>query len=147
MNFLGIDYGEKRVGLSFADDECQVALPLDPVLRTEKTPLWAQLEEVIRCWKVDHLVLGYPVREGLEPSLWAKKVERFYYELREKFSLPVTLVNEELTSYQVEKDLQILRTPSRRNVRQKMRASGRKDSLAAVLILRDFFNGSRWEIN
>ncbi|OHE78448.1 MAG: Holliday junction resolvase [Verrucomicrobia bacterium RIFCSPLOWO2_12_FULL_64_8] len=132
MRCLGIDYGAKRVGLSFGD-ELGVAVPL-PAL-TEGTPALrlGRLGEIIRRRRVTDLVLGHPLNMDDSAGPQAREVEAFAAKLRAKFGLPVHLVDERLTSVEAEESI-----PRKR--RRGMRDSGLVDSRAACLILQDFLN-------
>ena len=60
MKYLGIDYGEKRIGLSYAD-ELGVAVPLDPARQRRKKDRFRYIGEVIAAREISHLVVGYPI--------------------------------------------------------------------------------------
>ena len=63
----------------------------------------------------------------------AKEVEAFIEQLKSRFQLPVTTVDERLTSHQVEQELKLQK-------RQVDRRSGEIDSRAAALILQDYLD-------
>jgi putative Holliday junction resolvase len=130
MRCLGIDFGEKRVGLSYGDD-LGVATPLpaltDPVLRVRM----AALAAVIRQRRITDLVLGHPLNMDDSAGFKAKEVEAFAARLEAEFALPVHLVDERLTSYEAEASIP-------RHKRRAVRATGLVDSRAACLILQDF---------
>jgi len=125
MRCLGIDYGSRRIGLSFGD-EVGVATPL-PALVQER--------------QITDFVLGYPYNMDGTVGFKACEVDRFAEQLRARFALPVHLVDERLTSYEAETEGRELRN-SKRSARaqQAFRASGVVDSRAATLILQDFLN-------
>ena len=57
---LGIDWGEKRIGLAFADS-IGVALPVDPAVSTSKRKRFMQIENLIKERSINELVVGYPL--------------------------------------------------------------------------------------
>lgn len=132
MRCLGIDYGARRIGLSFGD-ELGVATPLPALTEADEARRWASLAGVIRQRRVTDLVLGHPLNMDDSPGFKAKEVEAFAGRLRAEFGLPVHLIDERLTSYEAESTIA---KPRRREVR----ASGIIDSRAATLILQDFLN-------
>lgn len=132
MRCLGIDYGEKRVGLAHGD-ELGLATPLPAVLEPAGEPRWTRLGEVIRARRITDLVVGYPYNLDGSAGFKAREVEGFAAELRARFGLPVHLVDETLTSYAAEETMP-------RKDRRAVRASGRIDSRAAALILQDFLD-------
>jgi putative transcription antitermination factor YqgF len=57
---LGIDWGEKRIGLAFADS-IGVALPVDAAVSTSKRKRFMQIENLIKERCINELVVGYPL--------------------------------------------------------------------------------------
>lgn len=129
MNYLGIDWGEKRIGLAFAD-EVGVALPLPAATAASKKERMRQIETVLRERRVDALVVGYPLNMNGTVGFKAREVDAFIAELEARFRLPVHRVDERLSSHSVEQGYRGLKKPDRR--------SGEIDSRAAALILQDF---------
>lgn len=132
MKFLGIDYGEKRVGLSFGD-ELGVASPLPAALEGTRQERLMHIERVILEREVAELVLGHPLNMDGTIGFKAREVEKFAETLKKRFRLPVHLVDERLTSHEAEGRL-------KSQGKKAHRASGVIDSLAATLILQDFFD-------
>ncbi|MDR2029893.1 MAG: Holliday junction resolvase RuvX [Puniceicoccales bacterium] len=137
MRYLGIDHGTRRIGLSWGEDGLGVAVPLPPILSPSP---WAGLANVIHEKKIDALVLGHPFGRA---TSWTKQIECFGERLKKRFALPVHLVDERLTSRQVEEDLAAM--GRRKNLAKLLRErrSGHVDSRAAVLLLQDFFDELR----
>ncbi len=132
MRCLGIDYGQKRVGLSYGDD-LGVATPLPALTDPSPEARFKKLAAIIHQRRVTDLVLGHPLNMDDSAGVKAKEVEAFAARLLAAFGRPVHLVDERLTSYEAE---QSVPKPRRRAVR----ASGLIDSRAACLILQDFLN-------
>lgn len=132
MRFLGIDYGEKRIGLSYGDD-LGVATPLPALTAADAAARWQELSDVIRRRRVTDLVLGCPYNMDGTAGFKAKEAGAFAARLTASFGLPVHLVDERLTSYEAEASI-----PKAK--RREVRASGEIDSRAATLILQDFLN-------
>jgi len=132
MRYLGIDYGTRRVGLSFGD-ELGVATPLPALIGAAARAPLEPLATIVRERRIDELVLGHPLNMDGTAGPKAKEVESLAARLREAFGLPVHLVDERLTTYEAESSI-----PARQ--RRAVRASGLVDSRAACLILRDFLD-------
>ena len=132
MRCLGIDHGEKRIGLSYGD-ELGVATPLPALVASSPEKRWGELAAVVRVRRITDFVLGHPLNMDGSAGPKAKEVEVFAARLRAEFGLPVHLVDERLTSYEAEATI-----PKPR--RRALRASGLVDSRAATLILQDFLN-------
>ncbi len=132
MRCLGIDYGARRIGLSYGD-ELGVATPLPALTEPDAAKRWAALLAVIRQRRISDLVLGYPLNMDETVGFKAKEVDAFAARLRTETALPVHLVDERLTSYEAESGIAKAK-------RREVRASGIIDSRAATIILQDYFN-------
>lgn len=132
MRFLGIDYGTRRIGLSYGD-ELGVATPLPALVDTEPERRWVALRDVIVRRRITDLVLGYPLNMDDTAGFKAKEVDAFAARLRRDVQLPVHLVDERLTSYEAESTIAKAK-------RRDLRAGGIVDSRAATIILQDFLN-------
>lgn len=132
MRCLGIDYGEKRIGLAWGD-ELGVATPLPAAV--EATP-GARMEHIARLVKerrVTDFVVGYPYNMDGTVGFKAEEVDAFIARLEARFSLPVHRVDERLTSHSVEQGLGLSGKKER-----ALRKTGVVDSGAATLILQDW---------
>jgi len=132
MRCLGIDYGTRRIGLSFGD-ELGVATPLPAIVEAAPEQRWAALKAAITQRRATDLVLGYPLNMDDTAGPKAKEAEALAERLRRELGLPVHLVDERLTSYEAESTI-----PKAK--RREIRASGLIDSRAATLILQDFLD-------
>lgn len=132
MRCLGIDYGTRRIGLSYGDD-LGVATPLPAITEADEAKRWAALAAVVKLRQPTEFVLGYPFNMDDSVGFKAKEVDAFAARLRAEFGLPVHLVDERLTSYEAESTIA-------KSKRRDVRASGIVDSRAATLILQDFFS-------
>ncbi len=132
MRCLGIDYGTRRIGLSYGD-ELGVATPLPAIVDAAPEQRWSALKAVIAERKATDLVLGYPLNMDDTVGPKAKEAEALAARLKAEVGLPVHLVDERLTSYEAESTIAKAK-------RRDVRASGLIDSRAATLILQDFLN-------
>ncbi|MEX0331733.1 MAG: Holliday junction resolvase RuvX [Puniceicoccaceae bacterium] len=132
MRCLGIDYGEKRIGLAWGD-ELGVATPLPAATEGTAEQRLQQISRLIEERKVTDLVVGYPYNMDGTVGFKAQEVDAFIAILEERFSLPVHRVDERLTSHKVESDLGLSGKKER-----ALRKTGIVDSGAATLILQDW---------
>lgn len=141
MNFLGIDYGEKRIGLAGGDDELGVATPLGAATAATRDERLATIAEAVRQRRIDALVVGYPLHMDGSISAKAREVDGFIAELERCFGLPVHRCDERLTTREASRGLPGAK-PKRLSPRQQKaeRRSGSLDSRAAALILQDFLD-------
>lgn len=91
--YLGIDWGEARIGLALADGETKIATPLKVA---------ADLVEVLKVIseeEIDVVVVGKPVSMmNYEPRTINEEYNEFVEELKNKINLPIELVDERLSS-------------------------------------------------
>lgn len=130
MRFLGIDPGEKRIGLAVGDD-LAIASPLPAITQTKPEERWAAIAAVVKAQRITELVVGCPFNMDGTAGPSAQKAEAFAAELRTRFGLPVHLADERLTSHLAEQSI------PKKKLRQ-IRGSGVVDSRAAAILLGDY---------
>ncbi|HVT59051.1 MAG TPA: Holliday junction resolvase RuvX [Thermoanaerobaculia bacterium] len=130
MRALGIDFGEKRIGLAISDPEGRLAVPLRTLERRNDRAALREIAEIVRREGVERLVLGEPV--GLDGSRGpaAARVRRFGERLAAATALPLTLVGEALTSVAARELLQRAGVDVRRD-------PARIDATAAQILLQE----------
>jgi len=136
---LGIDFGERRIGLALSDPTGTLAQPL-PALRRRrgKRPPIRSLLSVIDEKDVDRVVVGLPLSlEGTDTD-WTREVRDFASRLAQRADRGVFLLDERLTSVMAERAVRSLGL--RRSEREQKE---RIDTAAAVLILQLFLDRER----
>jgi len=136
MRILGLDYGEKRLGLAISDEMGITAQGLPTLTRKGLEKDLAALEKVIRQFGVDRMVIGYPLRLNGTEGIQCEKVNRFAGILEKRFSVPILKWDETLTTSQAEEILTEVRVS-----RKKRKAV--VDKLAAMIILQDYLVHSK----
>jgi putative holliday junction resolvase len=137
MRLLGIDYGEKRIGLAYGD-EVGVAVPLDAAVQRDFEERMTHLAKVVAERRIEKFVVGYPYNMDGSVGFKAREVDSFIEKLKRRFRLPLDRVDETLTSVEAEAGMGKPRK-NLRNVRRS-RATGHLDSSAAALILQDYMD-------
>jgi putative holliday junction resolvase len=135
MRLLGIDYGEKRIGLAYGD-EIGVAVPLEAAIQRDFEGRMDFIAKTITARHIEKLIVGYPYNMDGTVGFKAREVDSFITKLEKRFGLPVERVDETLTSVEAEGGL----GKSRKGIGdvRKRRSTGHVDSSAAALILRDY---------
>lgn len=128
MKYLGIDHGDKRIGLAIGDDETFIASPLEitEVSGNETEELCLLIREEA----VEGIVLGLPVSMGGEENAQAKKVRKFGAVLEKECKIKIIYEDERLTSRAAESLL-------------KEALPERKDAVAAMIILQGYLDKLR----
>ena len=132
MRAIGIDYGERRIGLSFGD-EIGVATPLEPAIEKSEAERIAHIARVAQERNATDLVVGYPYNMDGSAGFKAKEVDAFIEKIGTAIDLPTHRIDERLTSVEASKGFRSGRDDD-------LRRSGKLDSAAAALILQDFLN-------
>lgn len=132
MRVLGVDFGEKRIGLAVSDESGTVVVPVGAIIRRSDAQAAALVTEAALEREVARVVVGHPINlDGTEgPS--ARRARNFARRLTELSGLPVVLQNEGLTTVAAERNLIDAGLGARR------RAIAR-DAESAAVLLRDYF--------
>ena len=143
MNFLAIDYGERRIGLACGDSEIGIAMPVPAAVQPDFEARLAHIENEIKMRRIGTLVVGYPVNMDGSHGYKTREVDAFIEKLEARFGLPVIRVDETLSSYESESGMSAKRKGGRdARSRKKHRSTGEIDSRAAAVILQDYFNSN-----
>ncbi len=135
---LGIDYGERRVGLALSDPTGIIAQPLETLTRRKgkRAPV-APIARLVAEHAVAGIVLGLPLTPEGNDSDWTREVRDFGDALAERTGLAVVLQDERMTSVRAERAVRSLGLP-----RRKREEKGRVDAAAAVLILQAYLDSN-----
>ncbi|MDX1568366.1 MAG: Holliday junction resolvase RuvX [Longimicrobiales bacterium] len=134
---MGIDYGERRIGVALSDPTGTIASPL-PTLkkRRGKRPPYGTLEEIAHEHGVEALVMGLPLSPAGAETEWTAEVRRVGDKLADRLDVPVHYVDERMTSARAERVIRGRLGLSREQREQKERI----DAAAAVLILQSWLD-------
>ncbi|UCH09137.1 MAG: Holliday junction resolvase RuvX [Fidelibacterota bacterium] len=133
---LGIDYGERRVGLAVSDPTQVIARPLITLVRDESETWLDQLTTLITEQEIESIVVGYPLTMSGAASAQAERVEQFIHTLESRFKQPVYRYDERLTSVAAKR---ALTTQGIKTGHQKHAV----DQTAAALLLQDYLDSKR----
>jgi len=134
MKVLGLDVGEKRIGVAVSDALGWTAQGVTVLNRTESSREFEELRSLIESMEVTRVVVGLPRNMDGTLGSSAQRVQLFAKEIEERLLVPVTLWDERWTSAEATR-LLITADVSRKRRRQVV------DKLAAVLILKTYLDG------
>ena len=133
---LGIDFGERRVGLALSDPSATIAQPLPTITRRMgKRPPIAAITEIIQQQEVAEVVVGLPLNLSGDETDWTRTVREFGNKLQERAGVPVEFLDERLTSVQAERAVR--GSGLKRSDREQKH---RIDAAAAVLLLQTYLD-------
>ena len=128
MRIMGLDYGTKTVGVAISDALGLTAQGIETIQRKEENKLrrtLARIEELVREYEVDTIVLGFPKHMNNDVGERAKKSLEFKEMLMRRTGLDVVMWDERLTTVEAERTL----------IESQVRRENRKqyiDKIAAV---------------
>jgi putative holliday junction resolvase len=133
---LGVDYGERRIGLALSDPTAMIASPLPTLARRKgKRPPIAPLTRLIEEHEVEEVVVGLPLTLEGDDSDWTREVREFADALQQRSGRPVSLQDERMTSVRAERAVRSLgMNRARREQKERI------DAAAAVLILQAYLD-------
>jgi putative holliday junction resolvase len=125
---LGLDLGEKTIGLALSDSSRIVATPLNTLKRQKFTKDAAALIAIIEAEEVGGLVLGLPINMDGTEGPRCQSTRQFAANLLEKCDIPIALWDERLSTAAVTRTL--LEADASRKRRSEV-----VDKMAAAYIL------------
>lgn len=138
---LGIDFGERRIGLAVSDPTATIAQPLPTLQRRRgKRPPVAAVAALAREHGAEAIVIGLPLTAEGEESDWTREVRSFGEKLARATGLPVEYLDERFTSAQAER---VIRSIGLK--KQEREQKERIDAAAAMLILQAFLDRRKRE--
>jgi putative Holliday junction resolvase len=133
---LGIDAGERRVGLALSDELRLLASPLVVLDRGRGlAPVLDALAHVARTESVAQIVVGLPLNADGTRGRQARRAQDFARVAERVVGVPVEMWDERLSTREAEG---IARAQGR-NMR-RLRQRGQLDAIAAAVILQDYLD-------
>lgn len=136
MRTLGIDHGERRVGLALSDEDGRIAHPHSTAARKDPKELVLAIAEQVRELAVQRIVVGLPLHLDGREGTSARRARRFAERLEEATGLAIVLWDERLTTVAAERALDEagVRAADRRQV---------VDRVAAALMLQSYLDATQ----
>lgn len=136
MILLGIDFGERRIGVAASDSLGLTAQPVSVLERKSLAEDIAHIAELARRRRARGIVVGLPLNMDGSAGPAARRARRFATALRRELGLEVELWDERLSTVQAERAL--IESHERRTRRRQAR-----DEVAAALILQSYLDARR----
>lgn len=128
---IALDLGEKRVGVAVSDALAISIKRLEALPRTNWKQLLRDVDDLVRLFDAQSVVIGLPLRLDGFAGDAALEVQSVALKFARSLKVPVYLQNESLSSVAAEENLRI-------NGHKEKEVPALVDSEAAALILRDF---------
>ncbi len=137
MRVMGLDYGDKTVGVAISDELLITAQPIETVERERTNKLrktYQRIEALIAEYEVEKIVIGKPLNMNGTEGDRVELTEAFADELSRRTGLEIIWIDERLTTVQADRILE----------ETGVAYSARKehiDKMAAAIILQTYLDG------
>ncbi len=133
MKYLGLDVGDRRVGVACGDSQVRIATPLEVIARAAIEQDARALAKIVRDYDAEQLIVGLPRNMDGTQGAQADAVIAYAEKIAHALNLPLTLWDERLSTVEATK-----RT-------HETGARGKKsrrglDAIAAAVILQDYLD-------
>ena len=130
---LGLDYGERRIGLALSDPLRIIAKPLTIIDRKKTKDHISEISKIVAEKKITSIVVGLPITLKGHYSKQTEIVLNFIDQLKSDLQISVVAIDERLSSVAAEKSL---RAQSIKTGHEK----GRVDETAAAIFLQEYLD-------
>jgi putative Holliday junction resolvase len=97
--FIGFDYGQKFIGVAVGSTHSRQAQPIATLrVSASKLPDWNEIAKIIGEWRPHGLVIGLPLNMDGTDQPMTRAARAFGDRLRERYNLPIHMVDERLTT-------------------------------------------------
>lgn len=139
MRVLGLDPGERRVGIAISDPTGTLARPLQTLVRGSREEDFAALAALVAEYDVGLVVVGRPLSLNGTEGPQARRVARYADALSAHLPARVVLWDERFTTVTAR---EILHQSHGRKERRRARSAGRVDAVAAAVILQSYLDST-----
>ena len=130
---MGLDVGDKRIGLALSDAEGILASPLTIIDRMDEKPALEAIVDIIERNHVGNVIVGLPFKMDGSIGTQAEKTQVFSEELRLRIKVSMEYRDERLSTVSAKRMM--------RGVRKTGKA--RHDAIAAALVLQGYLDEVR----
>ena len=128
---LGIDYGDRRIGIALSDPLKIISKPLHTLKNNDN--FLVELKNIIEEKNIDAIIVGYPIGMKGQVTKQTEKVNSFIELLRENINIKIVKVDERLSSVSASNSL----------IQQGIKTGHNKeliDDTSAAIILQEFLD-------
>ena len=132
---LGIDFGERRIGISISDSLNIIASPLMVIDRKKINDYLEEIRSLTIKNNIGLIVVGLPITLKGTSSKQTEKTLNFIKELNQKIDISIKTIDERLTSLEAEKIL----------IQKGVKTGHNKsqiDQVSAIIILQEYLDSN-----
>lgn len=135
MRLMGLDVGDVRIGVAVSDPTGTVVEPREPVKAGTRAGAIENIAKLVEREEIGEVVVGMPVSLDGGMGRQGEKTKVFAELLAKRISIPVQTWDESYSSQAADG---IMKDSGVRRGKRK----GRRDSVAAAVILEEYLKGS-----
>lgn len=142
MRILGVDFGDRNIGIAVSDALLFTAQALDSYRVRSKEEDKKYFKQLVSKYNVGEIVIGLPLRMDGSPGTRVEKTKKFARWLENTLHLPISFWDERLTTKQA---LKILGQHKIKNKNKKKKIL--KHQISATIILSSYLESKREKHN
>lgn len=133
MRVMGLDVGQKTIGIALSDPDGRVAYSHRTIARAKLSSDLDEIERLVTAEGIDRIVIGLPLSLSGRVGPQAERVQRFAAILARRVPVPVEFWDERLTTVAAERAMRDAGASARS---RKVNI----DAVAAALILQGYLD-------
>jgi putative holliday junction resolvase len=135
MRILGIDFGDRRIGVAMCDPEQILASPVITIIRDDDEQAIGEIKSIIDKNKIGLIVMGIPYSLSGNESTQTARTRDFAGKLESATGLQVAFQDERLSSWEAQRLIS-----STGQKKDKNRPKGALDSAVAAMLLQSYID-------
>ena len=136
QTLLGLDFGDKRIGIAVSDKSLTIATPIKTIRRKGISKDLIELFDLIEIYNVGGLIVGLPLSLNGKENIRTEKVRKFVKAIELQKNIKIMLYDERFSSDVIFKEL-------RKNHNSISKIKKKLDQQAAAYILQGFLDSSK----
>jgi len=136
QTLLGLDFGDKTIGIAVSDKSLTIASPIKTIRRKSISKDLIELFDLIEIYNVGGLIVGLPLSLNGKENIRTEKVRKFVKAIELQKNIKIMLYDERFSSDVIFKEL-------RKNHNSISKIKKKLDQQAAAYILQGFLDSSK----
>lgn len=129
MRWIGLDYGDARIGVALGDDDTRIASPWETLTNTHDEALFDTIQSLMKREGAEGIIVGVPrlLKDTSQQTMQQQIIREFIQALKAR-QITVQEVDETFSSYTAAQQ------------QRELGKKGKRDDLAATVILQQYFD-------
>ncbi len=147
VKLIGLDIGDRRIGVAFGETELRTAIPVDVIERTTLEQDVRALARMVHEYDATQLVVGLPRNMDGTTGPQAQATQAYAEKLAQALDVRIVFWDERLTTVEAQRRSkagqgtdETRRAPTARSARRGRKSRRTLDAIAAAIILQDYLD-------